>query len=158
MFCSHGNYCRRFCHYSQEPRRGCFWREAFANMCASLGCGALHAKCTAGPDALGFSRVSWAWHWILQQPPLLKSPSLSSWYRSASPPNPTPATCRKRKRKLRCNFRNAALQKLHCNIKCYISFSRKRQFVHKMFVHNFLVPIKPRLPTSKVMDFLLNFF
>ena len=33
-----------------------------------------------------------------------------------TPLNPTPATCHKRKRKLRCNFRNAALQKLHCNI------------------------------------------
>ena len=30
--------------------------------------------------------------------------------------NPTPLTCHKRKRKLRCSFRNAALQKLHCNI------------------------------------------
>ena len=30
--------------------------------------------------------------------------------------NPTPATCHKRKRKLRCSFWNAALQKLHCNI------------------------------------------
>ena len=36
-----------------------------------------------------------------------------------TPLNPTPATCHKRnsrKRKLRCSFRNAALQKLHCNI------------------------------------------
>ena len=33
-----------------------------------------------------------------------------------TPLNPTPATCHKRKRKLRCNFWNAALQKLHCNI------------------------------------------
>ena len=31
------------------------------------------------------------------------------------PLNPTPATCHKRKQKLRCNSRNAALQKLHCN-------------------------------------------
>ena len=31
--------------------------------------------------------------------------------------NPTPATCHKRKRKLRCSFRNAALKKLHCNIR-----------------------------------------
>ena len=30
--------------------------------------------------------------------------------------NPTPATCHQRKRKLRCSFRSAALQKLHCNI------------------------------------------
>ena len=33
-----------------------------------------------------------------------------------TPPNPTPATWHKRKRKLHCSFRNAALQKLHCNI------------------------------------------
>ena len=33
-----------------------------------------------------------------------------------TPLNPTPATCHKRQRKLRCSFRNAALQKLHCNI------------------------------------------
>ena len=32
-----------------------------------------------------------------------------------SPLNPTPATCHKRKRKLHCNFRKVALQKLHCN-------------------------------------------
>ena len=34
-----------------------------------------------------------------------------------TPLNPTPATCHKRKRKLRCSFWNAALQKLHCNIR-----------------------------------------
>ena len=34
-----------------------------------------------------------------------------------TPLNPTPATCHKRKRKLRCNFWNAVLQKLHCNIR-----------------------------------------
>ena len=34
-----------------------------------------------------------------------------------TPLNPTPATCHKRKRKLRCNFRKVALQKLHCNIR-----------------------------------------
>ena len=33
-----------------------------------------------------------------------------------TPINPTPATCHKRKQKLRCNLRNAALQKLNCNI------------------------------------------
>ena len=33
-----------------------------------------------------------------------------------TPLNPAPATCHKRKRKLRCNFRKVALQKLHCNI------------------------------------------
>ena len=35
--------------------------------------------------------------------------------------NPTPATCHKRKRKLLCNFRNAALQKLHCNFSIFCS-------------------------------------
>ena len=34
-----------------------------------------------------------------------------------TPLNPTPATWHKRKRKLRCSFRKAALQKLHCNIR-----------------------------------------
>ena len=33
-----------------------------------------------------------------------------------TPLNPTPAIYHKRKRKLRCSFRNAALQQLHCNI------------------------------------------
>ena len=31
--------------------------------------------------------------------------------------NPTPATCHKRKQKMPCNFKNVALQKLHCNIR-----------------------------------------
>ena len=35
---------------------------------------------------------------------------------NSTPLNPTPATSHKRKRKLSCSFRNAALQKLHCNI------------------------------------------
>ena len=34
-----------------------------------------------------------------------------------TPLNPTPATCHKQKQKLRCSFRNVALQKLHCNIR-----------------------------------------
>ena len=33
-----------------------------------------------------------------------------------SKPGPTPATCHKRKQKLRCKFRKVALQQLHCNI------------------------------------------
>ena len=36
---------------------------------------------------------------------------------SPTPLNPTPATCHKRKSKLRCNFQKVALQKLHCNIR-----------------------------------------
>ena len=37
---------------------------------------------------------------------------------------------------------------------------RKRQFVHKIFVHNFCAPWPPPPPsqTSKVTDFLLNFY
>ena len=38
-----------------------------------------------------------------------------------TPLNPTPATCHKRKRKLRCSFRKVALQKLHCNIRFFCS-------------------------------------
>ena len=34
-----------------------------------------------------------------------------------TPLNPTPATCHKRKRKSRCSFGSAALQKLRCNIR-----------------------------------------
>ena len=42
---------------------------------------------------------------------------LSQQVLTRTPLNPTPATCHKRKRKLRCSFWNAALQKLHCNIR-----------------------------------------
>ena len=45
-----------------------------------------------------------------------------------TPLNPTPATCHTRKRQLRCNFWNVALQKLHCNIRfsaVWKSFSPK---------------------------------
>ena len=38
-----------------------------------------------------------------------------------------------------------------------VSNLRKCQFVHKMFVHNFCAPYPP-VSTSKVMDFLLNFY
>ena len=31
-----------------------FWKGFFAKMCASLGCGALRAKCTAGPNIPGY--------------------------------------------------------------------------------------------------------
>ena len=53
-------------------------------------------------------------------PTLNPKPHPSKPHPSASlnltPLNPTPATCHKRKRKLRCSFRSAALQELHCNI------------------------------------------
>ena len=42
--------------------------------------------------------------------------SYSQQVLNPTPLNPTPATCHKRKRKLCCNFRNAALRKLHCRI------------------------------------------
>ena len=45
-----------------------------------------------------------------------------------TPLNPAPATCHRRKRKLRCSFRNAVLQKLHCNIgfsQCGCHFDQK---------------------------------
>ena len=40
--------------------------------------------------------------------------NISQQVLNPTPLNPAPATCHKRKRKLRCSFRNAALQKLHC--------------------------------------------
>ena len=49
------------------------------------------------------------------------SPSFSQKVLNPTPLNPAPATCHKRKRKLRCSFRNAALQKLHCNIGFFCS-------------------------------------
>ena len=48
-------------------------------MYASLDCGALSAKCTAGPTILGLFWVPWTWHSTLQNPPLLKPPFLGSW-------------------------------------------------------------------------------
>ena len=41
---------------------------------------------------------------------------LSQQVLNLTPLNPTPATCHKRKRKLHCSFRSAALQELHCNV------------------------------------------
>ena len=35
---------------NQEPRKRGFWKGIFAKMYASLGCAALSAKCTAGPN------------------------------------------------------------------------------------------------------------
>ena len=40
-------------HASQEPRTRGFLEGGFCKMSASLGCGALSAKCTAGANALG---------------------------------------------------------------------------------------------------------
>ena len=54
---------------------------------------------------------------IRKQTPALFGKLQSQQVLNPTPLNPTPAICHKRKRKLRCNFRNAALQKLHCNIR-----------------------------------------
>ena len=84
-----------------EPRKGVF-RRGFCKMYASLGCGALSAKCTAGPNVLGyiyiyvyvyvyvfvffffsffpfflFSFFPWPWHLTLEKLPLLKPPFLA---------------------------------------------------------------------------------
>ena len=50
------------------------------------------------------------------------------------------------------NLREPFKSFVHSSPDCY----RKRQFVHKTFVHNFGAPLTPPLPTSKVMDFDLN--
>ena len=63
---------------SGTKKRG-FLKGVFAKMYASLGCGALSAKCTAGPNILGYFLFPWPWHWTLQKPPLLKPPCLGSW-------------------------------------------------------------------------------
>ena len=39
---------------TQEPRKGGILEGGFCKMYASLGCGALSAKCTAGPTILGY--------------------------------------------------------------------------------------------------------
>ena len=44
----------------KAPRKGGFWKEVFANIYASLGCGALSAKSTAGSNILGYLLLSWA--------------------------------------------------------------------------------------------------
>ena len=41
-----------------EPRKGGFWKGVSAKMHASLGCGALSAKCTAGPNTPKYFFVS----------------------------------------------------------------------------------------------------
>ena len=50
-----------------------------------------------------------------QKKTIARNRGVSQQVLNPTPLNPTPATCHKRKRKLRCNFWNAALQKLHCN-------------------------------------------
>ena len=67
---------------SQE--KGDFRRVFFCKMYASLGCGALTAKCIAGANILGYFLFSWRWHWTLQKPPLLKPPFLGFWVKISS--------------------------------------------------------------------------
>ena len=63
----------------RNQEKGVFRRVLFANMCASLGCGALSAKCTAGPNIRGYVLFPSAWHWTLQKHPSLKPLFLGSW-------------------------------------------------------------------------------
>ena len=44
----------------REPRKGFFLEGGFCKMYASLGCGALGAKCTAGPNILIYILFAWA--------------------------------------------------------------------------------------------------
>ena len=62
----------------QELKKGDFTKEVFAKMYASPGCGAPGAKCTAGPNILGYFLFPSAGHWTMQKPPLLKPPFLGS--------------------------------------------------------------------------------
>ena len=67
---------------SGTKKRG-FLEGGFCKVDASLGCGALSAKCTAGATILGYFLSPWPWHWTLQKPPLLKPPFLVSWVKNA---------------------------------------------------------------------------
>ena len=55
------------------------FRNQEKGMYTSLSCGALSAKCTAGPNILGSFLFPWPWHWTRQKLPLLKPPFLGSW-------------------------------------------------------------------------------
>ena len=68
-----------FSPFSRTKKRGFLEGFFFAKMYASLGCGVLRAKCIAGSNILRYFLFSWAWHWILQKPPLLKPPFLGYW-------------------------------------------------------------------------------
>ena len=48
-----------------------FLEGGFCKMYASLGCGALSARCTAGATILGYFLSPWPWHWTLKTPFLL---------------------------------------------------------------------------------------
>ena len=55
---------------SQEPRKGVV-EGGFCKNARLSWLGALSAKCTAGPNILGYCLLPWAWHSTLQKPPFL---------------------------------------------------------------------------------------
>ena len=57
---SPANFDRREVAYLRSQEKGVFRRVFFANMYASLVCGALSAKCTAGPHSPGHFWFPWA--------------------------------------------------------------------------------------------------
>ena len=68
-------FLRETARKSGAKNRG-FLEGRFCKMYASLGCGALSAKCTVGANILWYYLFPWLWHWTLQKPPLLKPPFL----------------------------------------------------------------------------------
>ena len=64
----------------RKQEKGGKQKDFFSKIYASLGCGALSAKWTAGPNVLAYFLFAWPWHWTLQKPPLLKPPF--SWFLS----------------------------------------------------------------------------
>ena len=87
----------------------------------------LHAPLLANADS---SSSSLSFHRVLEG-----TPPVRQQVPNPTPLNPTAATCHivKRKRKLRCNFWNVVLQKLHCNIRfsaVRISFWPKAALQH----------------------------
>ena len=67
---------------------------------------------------------------------------------NSTPLNPNPATCHKRKQKLRCKFRKVALQKLHCNIRfsavqtSFLRLSDAMQPIHASSVQKYEIEKK----------------
>ena len=58
----------------QEPRKGGYWKGFLHKIYASLGCGALSAKCTAGPNILDYFLFPWAWQLDSADTPFAKAP------------------------------------------------------------------------------------
>ena len=61
---------------TQEPRKGFFLKGVFARIYVSLGCSALSAKCTAGPNILGYFCFHGRDARLCKRKPLLKPPFL----------------------------------------------------------------------------------